>query len=106
MTVAVTPIPVKETVCVLPAIPPESSVIVSVAASAFVVAGVKVTLTTHELPAAIAAPLVHVVVATTTAKSAAFVPLIATALDAARFSVSVPLFDKVTVMGALATPFG
>ena len=104
--VAVVPAPVRETVCVVPATPPESSVIVSVAVSAAVVAGANVTLTMHVPPlGATAAPLMHVV-PVATLKSAAFVPLIATAFAAARFSVSLPLLVSVAVSAALVTPFG
>ena len=109
-TVAVVPVPVRETVCVVPATPPESSVIVNVAASAAVVEGVNVTLTTHELPGpgagGTAVLFLQVVVPATTAKSAAFAPLIATAFAAARFRVSLPVFVKVAVIAALVTPFG
>jgi hypothetical protein len=102
-------VPVSETVCVVPATPPESSVIVKVAASAAVVTGVNVTLITHEFPGpgagGTAALLMHVV-PVATLKSAAFVPLIATAFAAARFSVSLPLLVSVTVNGALVTFFG
>jgi hypothetical protein len=84
-------------------------VIVNVAASAAVVEGVKVTLITHELPGpgagGTAVLFLQVVVPATIAKSAAFAPLIATAFAAARLSVSVPAFVKVTVSAALVVPF-
>ncbi len=104
------PVPVRETICVVPATPPESSVIVSVAASAAVVEGVNVTLITQEFPGpgagGTAVLFLQVVVPATMAKSVASAPLIATAFDAARFSVSLPLLVSVAVSAALVTPFG
>jgi hypothetical protein len=104
------PVPLNEAVCVVPAVPPESSVIVSVPASAAPVEGVNVRLITHEFPGpgagGTAVLFLHVVVAATIAKSAAFAPLIATAFAAARFNVSVPVFVTVTVIAALVVPLG
>jgi hypothetical protein len=83
-------------------------VIVNVAASAAVVEGVNVTLITHVFPGpgagGTAVLFLQVVVPATTAKSAAFAPLMATAFAAAKFNVSVPVFVKVTVKAALVVP--
>ncbi len=96
MTVAAVPVPVSETVCVVGL---ASSVIVSVAASAEVVDGVKVTLMMHVPPAGATAVLFTHVVPAAMAKSAAFVPLMTTVLEAAKCNVSVPELVNVTVSG-------
>jgi hypothetical protein len=97
------PVPVSETGCADPGTAFESSVIVSVAASAAAVDGVNVTLTRHEAAGASAVLFAHVVPAAV-AKSAAFVPLYTMAFAAARFRVSVPVFFTVTVRAALVVP--
>jgi hypothetical protein len=109
-TVTLVPVPVSETICVVPTTPPESSVIVNVATSAAVVEGVNVTLITHEFPGpgagGTAVLFLQVVVPATMAKSAAFAPVIVTALAAARLRVSLPELISVAVNGALVTLFG
>ena len=104
MTVAAVPVPMRVTDCVVGL---ASSVKVKVAISAAVVEGVKVMLTTQEpLAPATDALLTHVVVPATTAKSAAFAPVMATAPEAARCKVSVPELVKVTVIGLEVVFFG
>jgi hypothetical protein len=76
------------------------SLTVSVAVRAPNAPGLNVTLITHvPLGAVTVAEFVQVVPAAI-AKSAAFVPLIVTALDAARVTVPVPVFVSVTVTAA------
>ena len=108
--VAAVPVPVRETICMVPATPPESSVMVNVADSADVVEGVKVMLTTQVFPGpgagGTAVLFLQVVVPATMAKSAALGPERATAFEDERFKVSVPLLVTVTVMGELVTDFG
>jgi len=110
LAVPAVPVPLNEAVCVVPAVPPESSVIVRVAASAAAVEGVKVKLITHEFPGpgagGSAVLFLHVVVAATIAKSAALAPLITVAFAAAKFSVSVPVFVTVTVIAGVVDPLG
>ena len=93
----------------MPATPPESSVKVSVAASAAAVDGVNVMLTKQVLPGpgagGTAVLFLQVVVPPTIAKSAALAPEMATALAAARFSVSVPVLVSVTASAPLVVPF-
>lgn len=98
------PVPLRVTVCVEPATPPTSSVIVSVAGPRVPVApGVNVTLITQVPPEPeTLAPLVHVV-PEATAKSLAFVPEMPTAFAAARVSLAPPLLVIVMVCALLAT---
>jgi hypothetical protein len=110
LAIPAVPVPLSEAICVVPAVPPESSVSVSVAASAAAVEGLNVRLITHEFPGpgggGTAVPLLHVVVATIIVKSAALVPLSATAFAAAKFNVSVPVFVTVSAIVALVVPLG
>jgi hypothetical protein len=90
-----TPEPDNGAVCVVPAVPFELSVTVSVAASPLVVEGSKVTLIVQLEPAAIEVQLF------VCAKSAAFVPLMATEETV---SVAVPELAKVSVCAGVVVP--
>lgn len=100
-TVKSMPVPVKDSICVVPAAPPESSVIVSVPARAFTAAGVNVSMMSQLASAATVDPFVHVVPVAAIAKSAAFAPLIA---SVARCNVDPPELVSVTLVAALAVP--
>jgi hypothetical protein len=92
----VTPVPVKESVALT--VP----LIVRTALMAPVVAGVKIRFTVHDPLAAIVPPATHVPVPAF-AKAAAFGPVIVK-YGVDRVSVAFPVFETVTVKGALEVP--
>src|SRR2546428_801959 len=93
----VTPVPVSDTDCGLPA---ASSVMVSVAVRALAAVGVKVRLRTQLAPAASVAPLMQVV-PEASAKSPALAP---PSTAVAMLGGAVPLLVRVTVCPALVVP--
>jgi hypothetical protein len=96
------PVPVKPTVCVLPATPLLLSVMVSVPLSAPVAVGEKVTLIVQEPPAATGLLVEQVVPVEATAKALAFVPVIAMLL---MVSAAVPVvLLRVTACDPLVVP--
>src|SRR5271168_205021 len=97
---AAVPVPVRETVCVAPAVPPELSVMVRVAVRVPVAVGVKVTLIVQVPGFGIDAPFVQVV-PVAMAKSPALVPLMVTAAVAANTRFAPPLFATDTNCAAL-----
>src|SRR4051795_5888664 len=99
VAVGCAPVPVSATVCV-EALPPESSLKVSVALLTVGALGLNVT---DVLQVALAAR-VPVQAFGPTLKSAAFVPANATGVVASKFSVAAPVFFTVTVCGALVVP--
>jgi hypothetical protein len=98
------PVPVKPTVCVLPATPLLLSVMVSVPLSGPVAVGEKVTLIVQEPPAATGLLVEQVVPVEATAKALAFAPVIAMLL---MVSAAVPVaLLRVTDSDPLVVPKG
>src|SRR5208282_4907063 len=94
------PMPERGTVCGLPKVF-SLSVMESVAVRVLVAEGVKVTSMTQVPLEATIEPFVHVVLAATMVKSAAFAPVTVTLM---RFSVALPLLVSVTRCEALGVP--
>ena len=95
------PVPDSEAVCVVPVVPPASSVIVSVAARAPAAAGVNVTLIVQLADGATGVALAHVVPVVATAKSPGLAPLNAKGLVAAKCNGDPPGLVTVIVVGLL-----